>query len=74
MLPNVQQATIKPIISDTVASGTLIDPPRLRGDEYDTYARLPAWGYGHKAVCHADGEYARDEGWQWFLRGPCQHH
>ena len=22
---------------------------------------LPRWGYGHKAVCHADGEYARDE-------------
>jgi transposase len=56
MLPNVQQATIKPIISDTVASGTLIHT-----DEYDIYARLPAWGYGHKTVCHASGEYARDE-------------
>ena len=56
MLPNVQQATIKSIISDTVASGTLIHT-----DEYDIYARLPAWGYGHKTVCHASGEYARDE-------------
>ena len=56
MLPNVQQATIKPIISDTVASGTLIHT-----DEYDIYARLPAWGYGHKTVCHVSGEYARDE-------------
>src|SRR4051794_4914300 len=56
MLPNVQQATIKPIISDTVASGALIHT-----DEYDIYARLPAWGYGHKTVCHASGEYARDE-------------
>jgi transposase len=42
MLPNVRQATIKPIISGTVASGTLINT-----DEYDIYARLPAWGYGH---------------------------
>jgi transposase len=23
-----------------------------------TYARLPDWGYGHKTVCHAHGEYA----------------
>jgi transposase len=30
-------------------------------DEYDIYARLPAWGYQHKTVCHARGEYARDE-------------
>ena len=56
LLPNVQQATIKPIISDRVASGTLIHT-----DEYDIYARLSAWGYGHKTVCHASGEYARDE-------------
>jgi hypothetical protein len=56
MLPNVQQTTIKPIISYTVALGTLIHT-----DEYDIYARLPAWGYGHKTVCHASGEYARDE-------------
>jgi transposase len=56
MLPNVQQATIKPIITQAVAPGTLIHT-----DEYDIYARLPAWGYGHKTVCHAHGEYARDE-------------
>ena len=56
VLPNVRQATIKPIISETVAAGTLIHT-----DEYDIYARLPAWGYGHKTVCHARGEYARDE-------------
>ena len=30
-------------------------------DEYAVYARLPAWGYEHKTVCHARGEYARDE-------------
>src|SRR4051795_6011452 len=35
--------------------------PLIHTDEYDIYARLPAWGYGHKTVCHATGEYARDE-------------
>ena len=56
MLPNVRQATIKPIITQAVAPGTLINT-----DEYDIYAQLPAWGYGHKTVCHAHGEYARDD-------------
>lgn len=56
MLPNVQQETIKPIIETVVAKNTLIYP-----DEYDIYARLTAWGYQHKTVCHAHGEYARDE-------------
>lgn len=56
MLANVQQTTIKPVITGVVASGTLIHT-----DEYNIYARLPAWGYRHKTVCHARGEYARDE-------------
>jgi ISXO2-like transposase domain len=56
MLPNVRQATIKPVIQDAVAPGALVHT-----DEYDIYARLPAWGYRHKTVCHARGEYARDE-------------
>ena len=56
MLSNVQQATIRPIIEATVAPGSLIYT-----DEYDIYARLTAWGYGHKSVCHARGEYARDD-------------
>jgi transposase len=56
MLPNVQQATIKPILTEAVAPATLI-----HSDEYDIYARLPAWGYSHKTVCHAKGEYARDQ-------------
>lgn len=56
MLANVKQATIKPLILASVAKGALIHT-----DEYDIYARLPKWGYGHKTVCHADGEYARDE-------------
>jgi len=56
MLANVQQATIKPVITAAVAPGTLVHT-----DEYAIYARLPSWGYGHKTVCHARGEYARDE-------------
>ena len=56
MLSNVQQVTIRPIIEATVAPGSLIYT-----DEYDIYARLTAWGYGHKTVCHARGEYARDD-------------
>lgn len=56
MLPNVQQATIKPVITQTVASGSLIYT-----DEYDIYNRLPEWGYDHKSVNHSAGEYARDE-------------
>jgi transposase len=56
MLANVQQATIKPIIEATVTKGSLIYT-----DEYNIYARLPAWGYPHKTVCHGRGEYARDE-------------
>ena len=56
MLANVQQATIRPVIEASVAEGALIHT-----DEYDVYARLEAWGYGHKTVCLARGEYARDE-------------
>jgi transposase len=56
MLANVQQARIKPIIEAAVAKDTLVHT-----DEYSIYARLPAWGYRHKTVCHGRGEYARDE-------------
>ena len=56
MLANVQQVTIRPVIEATVARGALVHT-----DEYDVYARLEEWGYGHKTVCHARGEYARDE-------------
>src|SRR5919205_3645836 len=56
MLANVQQRTIRPVIEATVAEGALVYT-----DEYDAYARLNGWGYGHKTVCHARGEYARDE-------------
>ena len=56
MLDNVQQVTIRPLIEASVARGALVHT-----DEYGVYARLDEWGYGHKTVCHARGEYARDE-------------
>ena len=56
MLPNVQQQTIKPILTETITPGT-----QVMTDEYDIYAKLPTWGYGHKTVCHSKGEDARDE-------------
>jgi transposase len=56
MLANVRQETIAPLIKATIASGT-----RVFTDEYDIYARLSAWGYTHKTVCHSIGEYARDD-------------
>ena len=56
MLENVQQKTIAPILQAGIEPGTLVYT-----DEYDIYARLPHWGYTHKTVCHARGEYARDE-------------
>ena len=56
MLANVRQTTIQPLIAAAVAKGSLVHT-----DEYGSYARLEAWGYRHKTVCHARGEYARDE-------------
>lgn len=56
MLPDVKQQTIKPIIIGTIASGAMV-----MTDEYDIYARLPEWGYGHQTVCHSAGEFGRDE-------------
>lgn len=56
MVPNVQQTTIRPILTDIVQPGTLIFT-----DEYDIYDRLLEWGYAHKTVNHSQGEYARDE-------------
>ena len=56
MLANVQQVTIGPLIERTIAKGTLIYT-----DEYDIYSRLEEWGYDHETVCHAAGEYARDD-------------
>ncbi len=68
MLANVKQATIAPLVKSTVTPGTLIFT-----DEYKIYARLITWGYQHKSVCHAQGEYARSGGWRWVPRSACQH-
>ena len=56
MLENVQQVTIGPIIKATISPGSVIYT-----DEYDIYSKLSAWGYTHRTVCHAAGEFARDE-------------
>ena len=56
MLENVKQVTIAPLIQSTIATGSVVYT-----DEYDIYARLSQWGYGHRTVCHAAGEFARDE-------------
>ncbi|MDD2725257.1 MAG: transposase [Methylovulum sp.] len=58
---NVQQATIKPLILQTIMPGTPIYT-----DEYTIYSRLESWGYPHKTVNHSAGEYARDEGGDGF--------
>jgi transposase len=56
MLADVRQKTILPIIEAVVVKGA-----RIHTDEYASYARLEAWGFRHKTVCHGRGEYARDE-------------
>jgi transposase len=56
MLANGQRTTIRPVIEASVAKGALVHT-----DGYDVYARLEAWSYGHKTVCHGRGEHARDE-------------
>lgn len=55
-MANVKQATIEPVIKATIAAGS-----QVMTDEYDIYGRLQNWGYEHKTVCHARGEYGRDE-------------
>jgi transposase-like protein len=56
MLPDVQRKTIEPILRSVIDSGTLVNT-----DEYTIYSLLLEWGYRHKTVCHAIGEYARDD-------------
>jgi hypothetical protein len=56
MLADVKQKTIGPLIRQAITQVALV-----YSDEYDIYARLPEWGYPHRTVCHAAGEFARDE-------------
>ena len=53
MLADVRQTTIRPVIEASVAKGALVHT-----DEYDIYARLEKWAYGHKTACHGRREYA----------------
>ncbi len=56
MLADVKQAAIGPLIEQMIAPGAVVYT-----DEYDIYARLPQWGYTHRTVRHASGEFARDD-------------
>ena len=56
MLPDVKQATIRPIIEQHVKTDTLVYT-----DEYNIYDKMCIWGYAHKTVNHSIGEFARDE-------------
>jgi transposase-like protein len=56
MRADVEQVTIVPLIRRSIAPGAVVYT-----DEYDIYPRLPEWGYTHRTVCHAAGEYARDD-------------
>jgi hypothetical protein len=47
ILSDVKQRTIKPVITETITPGATV-----MTEEYDIYAKLPEWGYGHKPVCH----------------------
>ncbi len=55
VLPNVQRATIAPLVRATVAPD-----PHVYTDEYGIYNLIASWGYTHHVVHHSHGEYARD--------------
>jgi len=46
--------------------GTQVTDALTDGLGVSLYARLPAWGFGHKTVRHGRGAYARDEGGDGF--------
>ena len=56
MLENVRQVTIGPLIRQTIAECSV-----MYNYEYYIYARWTDWGHTHRTVCHAAGEFARDE-------------
>ena len=56
MLENVKQVTIGPLIRATITPGSTVYT-----DEFDIDHRLSEWGFAHQTVCHAAGEYARDD-------------
>ena len=56
MLADDQRATIEPIIRGAIAVGSMVHT-----DEYAIDNKLSEWGDDHHTVCHAEGEYARDD-------------
>ena len=56
ILANVKQVTIEPLIRATICEESVVYT-----DEYDIYNLLKEWGYNHRTVCPAKGEYARDD-------------
>ena len=56
MRADVPQKTIGPLIKAPIAPGSVVYT-----DEYDIDHRLTQWGDEHHTVCHAAGEFARDE-------------
>ncbi len=55
VLPNVQTATIRPVIEQMVEQGA-----QVYTDGYSIYHFLTKAGYEHQVVNHSAGEYARD--------------
>jgi transposase len=53
---NVRHITIKPLLAARITPCPCLDT-----DEDEIYGRLEPWGYSQKTVCHASGEYARDD-------------
>jgi transposase-like protein len=56
MPADVEQVTIGPLVKKAIAPGSVVDT-----DESDSSHRLPEWGYTRRKVCHAAGEFARDD-------------
>lgn len=53
VLPNVQTATIRPLLLERIAPGSIVNT-----DEYEIYNFLEVAGYRHGTVNHSRGEYA----------------
>lgn len=56
MCKDVQQKTIKPLITRVIKGGSCINT-----DEYNIYNRLTEWSYEHVTVNHGCNEFARDD-------------
>jgi transposase len=56
LLDSESHLGLHPLMSEALAPGTTV-----MTDEYDIYAKLPAWGYEQQTVCHSQGEFARDD-------------